>query len=144
MEAHDTAVRRIAAQVKTFHEAQKPFRIYHGSTNSTRTSHRRADNTIDTSGLNHVLSVDKTGMTALVEPNVPMDELVDATLAHGLVPPVVMEFPGITAGGGFSGTSGESSSFRLCWRTGPRRGRRAPTRRTCSGARRRPLARSAW
>ncbi|EXU95463.1 FAD/FMN-binding dehydrogenase [Metarhizium robertsii] len=112
MEAHDTAVRRIAAQVKTFHEAQKPFRIYHGSTNSTRTSHRRADNTIDTSGLNHVLSVDKTGMTALVEPNVPMDELVDATLAHGLVPPVVMEFPGITAGGGFSGTSGESSSFR--------------------------------
>lgn len=112
MEAHDAAVRRIAAQVKTFHEAQKPFRIYHGSTNSTRTSHRRADNTIDTSGLNRVLSVDKTGMTALVEPNVPMDELVDATLAHGLVPPVVMEFPGITAGGGFSGTSGESSSFR--------------------------------
>ncbi|KID73331.1 FAD binding domain protein, partial [Metarhizium brunneum ARSEF 3297] len=112
MEAHDAAVRRIAAQVKTFHEAQKPFRIYHGSTNSTRTSHRRADNTIDTSRLNRVLSVDKTGMTALVEPNVPMDALVDATLAHGLVPPVVMEFPGITAGGGFSGTSGESSSFR--------------------------------
>ncbi|KAF7554932.1 hypothetical protein G7Z17_g2557 [Cylindrodendrum hubeiense] len=33
-------------------------------------------------------------------------------MAYGLVPPVVMEFPGITAGGGFSGTSGESSSFR--------------------------------
>jgi Delta24-sterol reductase len=41
-----------------------------------------------------------------------MDKLVAATLEHGLAPPVVMEFPGLTTGGGFSGTSGESSSFR--------------------------------
>ncbi|KAF7552590.1 hypothetical protein G7Z17_g4207 [Cylindrodendrum hubeiense] len=41
-----------------------------------------------------------------------MDALVEATLKHGLIPLVVMEFPGITVGGGFSGTSGESSSFR--------------------------------
>src|ERR1700742_1423618 len=34
------------------------------------------------------------------------------TLKHGLVPPVVPEFPGITVGGGFAGTAGESSSFR--------------------------------
>ncbi|TWU70631.1 hypothetical protein ED733_001124 [Metarhizium rileyi] len=112
MEAHDAAVQSVAAQVKSFYERQKPFRIYHGSTNSTRTSQRRADNTIDTSRLNHILSVDVTTMKALVEPNVPMDSLVNATLEHGLIPPVVMEFPGITAGGGFSGTSGESSSFR--------------------------------
>ncbi len=51
-------------------------------------------------------------MTALAEPNVPMDKLVEATLEHGLIPPVVMEFPGITVGGGYSGTSGESSSFK--------------------------------
>ena len=47
-----------------------------------------------------------------MEPNVPMDRLVEATTPYGLVPPVVMKFPGITVGGGFSGTSGESSSFR--------------------------------
>jgi FAD/FMN-containing dehydrogenase len=41
-----------------------------------------------------------------------MDALVAATKAHGLVPLVVPEFPGITTGGAFSGTSGESSSFR--------------------------------
>ena len=41
-----------------------------------------------------------------------MDRLVEATLKYGLVPPVVMEFPGITVGGGYSGTSGESSSFK--------------------------------
>jgi len=64
---------------------------------------------VDTSLLNNVLKVDTNSMTALVEPNVPMDALVQATLPHGLVPPVIMEFPGITVGGGFAGTAGESS-----------------------------------
>ncbi len=41
-----------------------------------------------------------------------MDKLVKATLQHGLVPPVVMEFPGITIGGGFVGIGAESSSFK--------------------------------
>ncbi|KAL8716982.1 MAG: hypothetical protein Q9225_005732 [Loekoesia sp. 1 TL-2023] len=41
-----------------------------------------------------------------------MDRLVESTLKYGLMPPVVMEFPGITAGGGFAGTGGESSSFK--------------------------------
>lgn len=67
---------------------------------------------VDISSLNHVLQVDTQANFALVEPNVPMDVLIEATLRHGLVPPVVMEFPGITAGGGFAGTAGESSSFR--------------------------------
>lgn len=68
--------------------------------------------TIDISTLSHVLSVDTVKETVLVEPSVAMDALVEASLPHGLVPPVVMEFPGITAGGGFAGTGAESSSFR--------------------------------
>lgn len=32
-----------------------------------------------------------------VEPNVVMDGLFEATLLHGLVPPIIIEFPGITA-----------------------------------------------
>ncbi|KAL5591418.1 hypothetical protein FOVSG1_010307 [Fusarium oxysporum f. sp. vasinfectum] len=56
--------------------------------------------------------VDTVQNTCLVEPNVPMDRLVEATMSYSLVPPVVMEFPGITAGAGFAGTSVESSSFR--------------------------------
>ncbi|SLM35786.1 fad-binding protein [Lasallia pustulata] len=67
---------------------------------------------IDVSGLSHVLEVDTESKTVLVEPNVPMDQLVEATLKYGLIPPVVMEFPGITVGGGFAGTGGESSSFK--------------------------------
>jgi delta24-sterol reductase len=111
MEAHDRTVAEVAHKVKLFHEQKKPFRIFHGSTNSTRPITVQQD-VVDTSSLNHVLAVDKEKLTALVEPNVPMDQLVSKLSAHGLVPPVVMEFPGITVGGGVSGTSGESSSFR--------------------------------
>lgn len=112
MEAHNTRVSAITARVQDFYNRKVPFRNYHGSTNSTRESQYCRDNIVDTSGFKHILDVNEKAKTAIVEPNVPMDDLVEATLAKGLVPPVVMEFPGITAGGGFSGTSGESSSFR--------------------------------
>ena len=112
METHNQDVASILAKVKEFHEQGEPFRIYHGSTNSTRPSQRQRDRMVDISHLNHVLQVNTDDKFALVEPNVPMDALVQATLAHGLIPPVVMEFPGITVGGGFAGTAGESSSFR--------------------------------
>lgn len=107
MEIHRHEVFQISAQVKQFHQRREPFRIYHGSTNSTPPSQRRQDRMIDISNLNHVLQVNTEVKFALVEPNVPMDALIKANLPHGLVPPVVMEFPGITAGGGFTGTAGE-------------------------------------
>ncbi|MCJ1227991.1 hypothetical protein MMC12_004650 [Toensbergia leucococca] len=112
MDCHDESLARIATRVRQFHNCQQPFRIYHGSTNSTRQSKHSRRNVIDTSGLSKVLKIDTEKKTALVEPNVPMDRLVEATIKYGLIPPVVMEFPGITVGGGFSGTSGESSSIR--------------------------------
>ncbi|KAH9898992.1 FAD-binding domain-containing protein [Xylariomycetidae sp. FL2044] len=114
MEAHNASVELISQRLRAFYATKSPFRVYHGSTNSTRASASAKDRatSVDTSGLDLVLAVDAARRTALVEPNVPMDRLVAATLAHGLVPLVVMEFPGITAGGGFSGSAGESSSCR--------------------------------
>ena len=112
MERHNTAVAAMAANVRRFYDRNESFRISHGSTNTTRSSLFRRDKTLDTSTLRHVLKVDTEKKTALVEPNVPMDRLVETTLKYGLVPPVVMEFPGITVGGGYAGTSGESSSFK--------------------------------
>ncbi|KAI9829189.1 MAG: hypothetical protein M1826_005784 [Phylliscum demangeonii] len=112
MDGHADAVATIADRVKRFYRGKQAFRIYHGSTNSTRPSPYRRDNVVDISRLSHILEVDRKTQTVLVEPNVPMDRLVEETLRYGLVPPVVMEFPGITVGGGFAGTSGESSSFR--------------------------------
>lgn len=112
MEDHERAVSRIASRVSSFHRQQLPFRLYHGSTNSTKSRKIDPNRMVDTGALNHVLKIDTTKKTCLVEPNVPMDQLVDATLPYGLVPPVVMEFPGITVGGGFAGTAGESSGFK--------------------------------
>ncbi|KAL2068415.1 hypothetical protein VTL71DRAFT_16513 [Oculimacula yallundae] len=110
MDQHNQTVEEISASVRDYHSRGEKFRIFHGSTNSTRPNLKK--NLVDTSTLSHVLHVDKEKKTCLVEPNVPMDRLVEETLKYGLVPPVVMEFPGITVGGGYSGTSGESSSFR--------------------------------
>ncbi|KIV82248.1 hypothetical protein PV11_04371 [Exophiala sideris] len=111
-EKHKSTVWSLSRDVERFHASDIPFRIFHGNTNSTRPSVRTLAATIDLSSLNHVLSVSTSERTCLVEPNVPMDALVAATLPHGLVPPVVPEFPGITVGGAFAGTAGESSSFK--------------------------------
>ena len=116
MQEHHVEVEKVAGSVRSFYERGEKFRIFHGSTNSTRKSALGRDPTkvVDTSRLNRVLYVaaDSEKPFALVEPNVPMDRLVEEALKHCLVPPVVMEFPGITVGGGYAGTSGESSSFR--------------------------------
>ncbi len=109
---HITLVRSIASQVKDYFENKKPFHIFHGSTNSTRILAFKRSEMIDVSALNKVLAIDEKSLVATVEPNVPMDALVEATLTKGLIPKVVMEFPGITVGGGIQGGAGESSSFR--------------------------------
>ena len=108
--AHAERVATISQAVKSFYEQDVPFRIFHGSSNSTRAAARQQ--IIDISGLNHMITIDTTRKIALVEPGVAMDELVKKLLAHKLMPAVVPEFPGITAGGAFAGTAAESSSFR--------------------------------
>ncbi|KAI1169645.1 FAD-binding domain-containing protein [Nemania sp. FL0916] len=110
MATHQSTVGRIAKAVQAFYNRQESYRIYHGSTNSTRPRHR--DKTIDISALCNIVEVNRSSSSAIVEPNVPMDKLIAATLQHGLIPPVVMEFPGITVGGGYNGSAGESSSFK--------------------------------
>ncbi|KAI1423547.1 FAD binding domain protein [Xylaria sp. FL1777] len=112
MEAHNQVVSAVSKRLQEFYAHRDAFRVYHGSTNSTRAIHKDGDRIVDTSHLNRVLAVDVTKKMALAEPNVPMDKLVETAVAYGLVPLVVMEFPGITVGGGFSGSAGESSSGR--------------------------------
>ncbi|KAL4731894.1 hypothetical protein ACLX1H_000889 [Fusarium chlamydosporum] len=112
MERHTKIVEDIAHKIREFYKLGQPYRIQHGSSSSTRPRHVSDSNTIDIGMLSQVLLVDVNKKSCLVEPNVPMDRLVEATMPYCMIPPVVMEFPGITVGGGYSGTSGESSSFR--------------------------------
>ncbi|KAH5532800.1 delta-sterol reductase [Parastagonospora nodorum] len=108
--AHADRVATVSRSVRNFYEKKVPFRIFHGSSNSTRAAARQE--IVDISGLKHIIYVDKTKKTALVEPGIAMDELVKHLLPYNLMPAVVPEFPGITAGGAFAGTAAESSSFR--------------------------------
>lgn len=109
---HNTNVLEISQQMKKVYLSKKKVRIYHGTTNSTRTQKFKKDEMIDISDLNRVLEVNAVKHYAIVEPNVAMDTLVRETLLYELVPPVVMELPGITVGGGIQGGAGESSSFK--------------------------------
>ncbi|KAF4120056.1 Delta24-sterol reductase [Geosmithia morbida] len=112
LEEHQEAVKRIQSQVKYFHDEKKHFRVYHGSTSSTRPVSFKRDSIVDTSDMGRLFPVDKETMTVRCEPKVPMDELAAHCLKEGVVPKIVMEFKGITVGGGFSGFSGESSMYR--------------------------------
>jgi len=109
---HRWRVHGVAAQVRQHYRRKRPFRVFHGSTNSTRILSFKRSEMVDVSNLNHVLSIDTVKRTAVVEPNVPMDQLLAHTLRYGLLPLVVTEFPGITVGGGIQGGAGESSSFK--------------------------------
>lgn len=112
MDRHEQKLKRLCIEVTAFYKRKQPFYIYHGSTNATRHVQFKRNETIDISSLNEVLSIDENECTVTVEPNVSMDTLVQATLAYGMVPQVVMEFPGITVGGGIQGFAGESSSYK--------------------------------
>ena len=58
----------------------------------------------------NVLSINIKERFIHVEPGITMEELVDATLPYGLIPPVVPEFKGISVGGAINGAALESSS----------------------------------
>ena len=112
-DAHNARVHTIREAIQKHYSSgnTKKLRFSHGSTNSTsvlRSEHN--DVSVDISGLNKILEIDNEKI--VVEPNVPMDVLAKETLRHGLIPPVVMEFPGITVGGGIQGAALESSSWR--------------------------------
>ena len=67
---------------------------------------------LDVSGLTGVLDVDPVGRTAEVAGMCSYEDLVAATLPHGLTPLVVPQLKTITLGGAVSGLGIEAASFR--------------------------------
>ncbi len=67
---------------------------------------------LDTSGLTGVISVDPDAQTADVAGMCTYEDLVAATLPHGLSPLVVPQLKTITLGGAVTGLGIESASFR--------------------------------
>jgi len=108
---HATVRRRMAAQYAAI-PAGSPVRLAKGTSNLFRPRERTAAPGLDVSGLDSVLSVDPVARTADVQAMTTFEHLVDATLAHGLMPTVVPQLKTITIGGAVTGLGIESSSFR--------------------------------
>lgn len=111
---HDSRVARVARQLRE-HTPGRPLSI-----RKRAVSHqvpkwgdrRRHDAKIDLTDLDHILTIDVANRTCTAEPGVTFEDLVAATLPHGLVPIVVPELRTITIGGAVAGCSLESMSFR--------------------------------
>jgi len=67
---------------------------------------------LDVSGLDGVIAIDVDARTADVHGVCTYEDLVDATLPHGLIPYVVPQLRTITLGGAVTGLGIESTSFR--------------------------------
>jgi FAD/FMN-containing dehydrogenase len=88
-----------------------PVRLRKRTSNLFRPRDRGAS-PLDADGFSSVLSVDVDGRTADVGGMTTYEDLVDATLPHGLMPLVVPQLKTITLGGAVTGLGIESSSFR--------------------------------
>ena len=89
----------------------RPVRLAKRTTNLFR-PRTAATTGLDVSGLDGVLSVDPVAGTAEVQGMCTYEDLVDATLPHGLIPYVVPQLRTITLGGAVSGLGIEATSFR--------------------------------
>ncbi len=108
---HARAVRRLREQYASL-PAGSRVRLAKRTSNLFRFGAREALSGLDVSGLDRVLSVDPVSRTAQVQGMTTYETLVDATLAHGLMPLVVPQLKTITLGGAVAGLGIESSSFR--------------------------------
>jgi FAD/FMN-containing dehydrogenase len=111
MVAHELARARLVAQYDAI-PAGSPVRLAKRTSNLFRPRDRTAAPGLDVAGLDSVLTVDPVARTADVQAMTTYEKLVDATLAHGLMPSVVPQLKTITIGGAVTGLGIESSSFR--------------------------------
>jgi FAD/FMN-containing dehydrogenase len=108
---HDEAVRRLQESYAAV-PVDAPVRLAKRTSNLFRARDAVASAGLDVSGLTGVISVDPQARTADVQGMCTYEDLVDATLPHGLIPFVVPQLRTITLGGAVTGLGIESTSFR--------------------------------
>ncbi|WP_323793691.1 FAD-binding oxidoreductase, partial [Nocardioides sp.] len=108
---HAGAVARLASSYAAIPDGA-PVRLAKSTTNLFRVRSASGAPGLDVSGLTGVLEVDPVARTAEVQGMCTYEDLVDATLPHGLIPLVVPQLRTITLGGAVTGLGIESTSFR--------------------------------
>lgn len=107
--AHQAAVERLLASYRDI-PIGEAVRLSKRTSNLFRPRTRVAG--LDVSGLDGVISVDAQARTADVQGMCTYEDLVSATLPHGLIPLVVPQLRTITLGGAVTGLGIEATSFR--------------------------------
>jgi FAD/FMN-containing dehydrogenase len=107
---HTRAVTALRAQFAGMREGA-PVRLAKSTSNLFRFRAEQSGG-LEVGKLNQVLSVDPAGRTAQVQGMTTYENLVAATLPHGLMPLVVPQLKTITLGGAVAGLGIESTSFR--------------------------------
>ncbi len=108
---HERAVDRLRASYAAI-PAGDPVRLAKKTSNLFRPRSATATPGLDVSGLSGVIEVDPVARTADVQGMCTYEDLVDATLVHGLIPMVVPQLRTITLGGAVTGLGIEATSFR--------------------------------
>jgi len=115
-ETHERAVRTLVASFRGI-DSDSPIRLAKKSSNLFRPRTDSDQPGLDVSGLDGVIAIDTDprdggAKTADVQGMCTYEELVDATLPHGLIPYVVPQLRTITLGGAVTGLGIEATSFR--------------------------------
>lgn len=110
-EAHRRGVERLVASYRGVPEGER-VRLAKRTSNLFRPRRAPSARGLDTSGLTGVIAVDAASATVDVQGMCTYEDLVEATLAHGLVPLVVPQLRTITLGGAVTGLGIESTSWR--------------------------------
>jgi FAD/FMN-containing dehydrogenase len=108
---HRTGVERLMESYAAI-PAGEPVRLTKATSNLFRPRADRRVPGLDVSGLGGVIEVDVAARTADVQGMCTYEDLVDATLPHGLAPLVVPQLRTITLGGAVTGLGIEATSFR--------------------------------
>ena len=111
IEDHKRAVELLRASYAAI-PVGDPVRLAKRTTNLFRPRAATTTSGLDVSGLHGVIAVDPAARTADVQGMCTYEDLVDATLPHGLMPLVVPQLRTITLGGAVTGLGIESTSFR--------------------------------
>ncbi|MFI7586061.1 FAD-binding oxidoreductase [Spongisporangium articulatum] len=109
--AHRQAVERLVASYRAI-PSSSTVRLAKETSNLFRVRSEGPVVGLDVSGLRGVVSIDPVNRTADVQGMCTYEDLVAATLPHGLMPFVVPQLKTITLGGAVTGLGIESTSFR--------------------------------
>ncbi len=110
-DAHAAGVQRLVMSYRAI-PSGSPVRLAKRTSNLFRARTATDAPGLDTSGLTGVIAVDPDARTADVQGMCTYEDLVDATLPHGLTPLVVPQLRTITLGGAVTGLGIESTSWR--------------------------------